>query len=99
MTFAQVLTPPSVGWVAIAPEIVLGVGAALILLLDVQYTPKRSRLGMAAAAVIALALAFAFVQYDRLQTLRDATADRLHDPIAHGGQSDYDAGSAHDQDP
>ena len=82
MMFAQVLTPPSVGWVAIAPEIVLGVGAALILLYDVQYKPKRSYLGLAAGAVIAVALAFAFVQYDRIQTLRDATADQAANLVA-----------------
>ncbi|MDH3251031.1 MAG: NADH-quinone oxidoreductase subunit N, partial [Acidimicrobiia bacterium] len=82
MTFAQVLTPPSVGWVAIAPEIVLGVGAALILLYDVQFKPKRSNLGLAAAAVIATAVAFAFVQYDRVQTLSDATADQAASLVA-----------------
>ena len=82
MIFAQVLTPPSVGWVAIAPEIVLGVGAALILLYDVQFKPKRSHLGLAAAAVIATAVAFAFVQYDRVLTLRDATADQAASLVA-----------------
>ena len=82
MIFAQVLTPPSIGWVAIAPEIVLGVGAALILLYDVQFKPRRSHLGFAAAAVIATALAFAFVQYDRVQTLRDATAEQASNLVA-----------------
>lgn len=82
MIFAQVLTPPSVGWVAIAPEIVLGVGAALILLLDVQFKPKRSQLGLATGAVIAVALAFTFVQYDRVQTLRDATSEQAATLVA-----------------
>jgi NADH-quinone oxidoreductase subunit N len=80
--FAQVLTPPSVGWVAIAPEIVLGVGAALILLLDVQFKPKRSQLGLAAAALLVTAFAFAIVQYDRVQSLRDATADQAASLVA-----------------
>ncbi len=82
MTFAQVLTPPSVGWIAIAPEIVLGVGAALILLFDVQYKPKRTHLGLATAAIVATAFAFAIVQYDRVQTLSQATADQAADFVA-----------------
>ena len=55
MTFAQVLVPPSVGWVAIAPEIILGVGAALVLLFDVQFKPKKSQLALATGAVLAAA--------------------------------------------
>ena len=51
MILAQVLTPPSVGWVAIAPEIILGVGAALLLLFDVQFKPKARGLATATALV------------------------------------------------
>jgi NADH-quinone oxidoreductase subunit N len=82
MTFAQVLTPPSVGWIAIAPEIILGVGAALILLLDVQFKPKKSQLALATAAILAAAFAFSIVQYDRVQTLSQASADQVTDLVA-----------------
>lgn len=82
MILAQVLTLPSVGWVAIAPEIILGVGAALILLLDVQYRPKLSGLAAATGAVLAAAFAATVFQYFRVQDLSLASVDQVADLVA-----------------
>ncbi len=82
MILAQVLTPPSVGWVAIAPEIILGVGAALLLLFDVQFKPKARGLAWATALVLGAAFAFTLVQYDRVQSLATATNDEVADLVA-----------------
>ncbi len=82
MTFAQVLVPPSVGWVAIAPEIILGVGAALVLLFDVQFKPKKSQLALLTGALLAAAFAFTIVQYDRVQSFNQATSDQVSGLVA-----------------
>lgn len=82
MILAQVLTPPSVGWVAIAPEIILGVGAALLLLFDVQFKPKARGLAMATGLILAAALAMVIVQYDRIQSLATATNEQAAELVA-----------------
>lgn len=59
MTLAQatMIDPPVVSWLGIAPELVLGVGAALVLLIEVQWKPSRTAIAWAGgAAVIAAAL-------------------------------------------
>ena len=33
------ITPPEISWLAIAPDLVLAIGAALVLLVDVQWKP------------------------------------------------------------
>jgi NADH-quinone oxidoreductase subunit N len=66
MVVAQ-LAPPQISWMGIAPELVLAVGAALVLLIDVQWKPKTPRpLGVAVAAIVTLALALSIVQWLRL---------------------------------
>ncbi|MFP5332396.1 MAG: NADH-quinone oxidoreductase subunit N [Acidimicrobiia bacterium] len=70
MTLAQTaLALPDVSWLAIAPEIVLGVGAALVLLLDVQFHPPMRRLGLAVAGVLTLAFGFTVWQWIRVEDL------------------------------
>ncbi|MGF1665203.1 MAG: NADH-quinone oxidoreductase subunit N [Acidimicrobiia bacterium] len=71
MILAQAqLVFPQVSWMAIAPELVLSLGAALILLIDVQWKPKTPRpLGIAFAVIILAALAFSVAQWIRLDTI------------------------------
>lgn len=49
---------PVISWLGIAPEIVLGVGAALVLLIEVQWKPGRRVLASVAGGMIALAIGF-----------------------------------------
>jgi NADH-quinone oxidoreductase subunit N len=70
MIFAQVpLATPDVSWLAIAPELILSVGAALILLIEVQFLPPIRRLGQITGGVIAAAFAFAVWQWMRVDEL------------------------------
>ncbi|HKX76870.1 MAG TPA: NADH-quinone oxidoreductase subunit N [Acidimicrobiia bacterium] len=50
------ITPPDINWVAILPEVILGVGAALILLVEVQWKPAPSRLGWLAVGLLVAAV-------------------------------------------
>lgn len=60
MPFAQApITPPTISWLGIAPELVLGVGAALVLLVEVQWRPARRLLAGLAAAIVVAAAGFA----------------------------------------
>ena len=62
MTFAQAaFEAPVISWLGIAPELVLGVGAAVVLLVEVQWHPPRRVLGWLTAAVVALAAVLTFV--------------------------------------
>ena len=82
MTFAQTaLEFPSVSWLAIAPEIILGVGAALVLLFDVQFKPKTRELGYFVGAVLIAAFGFTFRQYQRVQDLSEATSADLAEVV------------------
>lgn len=69
MILAQLVTP-QISWMAIAPELVLSLGAAAILLIDVQWKPKTPRpLGITFAVIILAALAFSVAQWIRLDTI------------------------------
>ena len=69
MLLAQ-LAPPQISWMAIAPELVLGLGAAAVLLVDVQWRPRSARpLGYLVAAVLSLALVLSIVQWTRLDSI------------------------------
>ena len=35
------IEPPDISWLGILPELILGLGAALILLIDVQWKPSQ----------------------------------------------------------
>lgn len=75
MLLAQ-LASPQISWMAIAPELVLGVGAALVLLVDVQWKPKNGRpLAAVVAAVLTAAFVLSAIQWVRLDSI-DA-ADRF----------------------
>lgn len=65
---------PSVSWLAIAPELVLALGAALVLLIDVQWKPRTRVVGAAAGAFLLAALVFAVAQWGRAGGLRRVTA-------------------------
>ncbi|MGH8910884.1 MAG: NADH-quinone oxidoreductase subunit N, partial [Acidimicrobiia bacterium] len=61
MTFAQAgFEAPVISWLGIAPELTLGVGAAVVLLVEVQWHPPRRVLGWLTAAIVALAAVFTF---------------------------------------
>lgn len=78
MILAQTpLVFPSVSWLAIAPEILLGVGAALVLLFDVQFKPKVTELGFFVGAILLAAFGFTIRQYQRVQDLSIATGGDL----------------------
>lgn len=53
---------PEISWIAIAPELTLAVGAALILLVEVQWKPPVRTLGLLAGLVLAVATGLTFVQ-------------------------------------
>lgn len=58
---AQAIEPPVISWLGIAPEIALGLGAALILLIEVQWHPGRKALVWLAGGVVAVAAILAVV--------------------------------------
>ena len=53
---------PSVSWVAIAPELALAIGAALVLLVDVQWKPRARVLGWVAGTMVVVAFGLAVWQ-------------------------------------
>jgi NADH-quinone oxidoreductase subunit N len=55
------LETPVVSWLGVAPELVLGVGAALVLLIEVQWHPSARVLAWFTGGVVALAGVFALV--------------------------------------
>lgn len=55
------ISGPTISWLGIAPELILGVGAALILLIEVQWKPSRGVLALTAGGVLVLAAAFAVI--------------------------------------
>jgi NADH-quinone oxidoreductase subunit N len=57
---------PEINWLAIFPELILAVGAALVLLVDVQWKPKASVLGTLASFALVLAGAVTVVQWFRV---------------------------------
>jgi NADH-quinone oxidoreductase subunit N len=57
------ITPPEVAWIAIAPDLTLALGAALVLLIDVQWKPRARVLGAAAAGCLLVATGFALWQW------------------------------------
>jgi NADH-quinone oxidoreductase subunit N len=57
------ITPPEISWLAIAPDLVLALGAAAVLLVDVQWKPRHRVLGWVVGVTLALALGFSIVQW------------------------------------
>jgi NADH-quinone oxidoreductase subunit N len=50
-----VITPPDINWIAILPEVVLALGAAAVLLLDVQWKPHPRVVAQAGAGFLVVA--------------------------------------------
>jgi NADH-quinone oxidoreductase subunit N len=57
-----VIEPPDISWLGILPELILGLGAALVLLVDVQWKPRSRVLCRLSAAILALAGVAALIQ-------------------------------------
>lgn len=57
------ITPPEISWIAIAPDLVLALGAALVLLVDVQWKPAPKVLGGLVGVTLAVASGFSVLQW------------------------------------
>lgn len=57
------MVTPEVSWIAILPELLLALGAAAVLLVEVQWKPERRVLGAIAAGSLLLAAGFAVIQW------------------------------------
>jgi NADH-quinone oxidoreductase subunit N len=57
------MTTPEISWIAVLPEILLAVGAAAVLLVEVQWKPATRVLGAVAAGSIVLSAAVTVVQW------------------------------------
>ena len=57
------MVTPEVSWIAILPELLLALGAAGVLLVEVQWKPPTRALGAVAAASLMGAAAFSVVQW------------------------------------
>jgi NADH-quinone oxidoreductase subunit N len=57
------ITPPEISWVAIAPDLALAIGAALVLLVDVQWKPAPRVLGWLVGAILAVAAGLTILQW------------------------------------
>lgn len=70
MILAQTaLVTPDVSWLAIGPEIALGLGAAVVLLVEVQFLPPIRRLGAVFGGVLAVAFGLSIWQWMRVDEL------------------------------
>ncbi len=57
------ITPPEISWIAIAPDLLLALGAAAVLLIDVQWKPQPRVLGWVVGVTMALAIGFTALQW------------------------------------
>ena len=57
------ITPPEISWIAIAPDLALAIGAALVLLVDVQWKPAPRVLGWLVGAILAVAAGLTILQW------------------------------------
>lgn len=56
------IATPEISWIAIAPDLILALGAAFVLLIDVQWKPSRRVLGIVVAVALVLAGGATLVQ-------------------------------------
>lgn len=54
---------PEISWMAILPEVILGLAAAIVLLVEVQWKPAKQVLGTIAAGAVVVAAAVTVVQW------------------------------------
>jgi NADH-quinone oxidoreductase subunit N len=57
------ITPPEISWLAIAPDLALALGAALVLLVDVQWKPPARTLAWATGVVLLVASGLTVAQW------------------------------------
>jgi NADH-quinone oxidoreductase subunit N len=57
------ITPPEISWIAIAPDLALALGAACVLLVDVQWKPPARVLGWLVGVTLAVASGLAVLQW------------------------------------
>ncbi|MEX1125839.1 MAG: hypothetical protein WEE53_09285, partial [Acidimicrobiia bacterium] len=57
------IVTPEVSWISIAPDLVLALGAAAVLLVEVQWKPPARILGYLTAAAVVAALGFSVMQW------------------------------------
>ncbi len=57
------MVTPEISWIAILPELILALGTAVVLLVEVQWKPDRWVLGVAAGVSLVLALGFSVIQW------------------------------------
>ena len=57
------ITPPEISWLAIAPDLALALGAALVLLVDVQWKPAARVLAWVTGVIIAVTTGLTVVQW------------------------------------
>lgn len=57
------MATPEISWIAILPEILLALGAAGVLLVEVQWKPKTDVLGLIAAVSLVVAGVFSVLQW------------------------------------
>jgi NADH-quinone oxidoreductase subunit N len=57
------IVTPEVSWIAIAPDLVLALGAAAVLLVEVQWKPRALVLGYVTAATLAVAAGLSVLQW------------------------------------
>ncbi len=57
------MVTPEVQWIAIFPELILALGAAAVLLVEVQWKPRIGRLGLIAVFTVLLAFGFTILQW------------------------------------
>jgi NADH-quinone oxidoreductase subunit N len=57
------ITPPEISWLAIAPDLALALGAAVVLLVDVQWKPRARVLAWVTGAIVAVAVGLTVAQW------------------------------------
>lgn len=67
------MVTPEVSWIAILPELALALGAAAVLLVEVQWKPRASALGTIAGGTLAISIALGVVQWIRAHEALDAS--------------------------
>src|SRR5690606_10175913 len=58
-----VITTPEIQWIAILPEVALALGAAAVLLVEVQWKPVARVLGVVAGITLLVATGFTILQW------------------------------------
>lgn len=79
------MTPPEISWIAILPELVLALGAAAVLLVEVQWKPRARALGTVAAGTLTIAIALTVVQWVRAQEAAEGLGGGLGELVAFSG--------------